>query len=267
MPYRARRFRRRLTPFGHKFGCDPARRPRGLLNLATQLGYGPRACCFHVGSQQLEPARRGSSESVCAVPIFDAIDGPHDDSTVGGGFPIPYAHGAPELEDVADADSRPPLTRHFRHQSTAARRGAGTGGRRFRRATIRCEVVSVRARPTDGRRWVYLDIGRYGGLAETGERVHPIPAADRPRRRPGLTMPSSPGRTCDGDDVLYQGYPLPVTLRPRRWCPVRGRRRGTTGELRVDSVSMDLHPCQRISRTGPTPGPGRRRSSSRWHRG
>src|SRR5271166_5392055 len=77
--------------------------------------------------------------------------------------------------------------------------------------TIRCEVVSVRT-GTDGRRWVYLDIGRYGGLAETENEYI------RYRLRTGrdgdpVEDAVVAGPTCDGDDVLYRRYPLPVTLR------------------------------------------------------
>jgi spermidine synthase len=81
--------------------------------------------------------------------------------------------------------------------------------------TIDCEVASVRT-GTDGRRWVYLDIGRYGGLAETeNEYIRYRLRTDRDGDT-GVTVADAvvAGPTCDGDDVLYQRYPLPVTLRP-----------------------------------------------------
>jgi len=78
-------------------------------------------------------------------------------------------------------------------------------------------VVSVAARE---RRWVYLDVGRYNGLAETENEYIPYRlTTDHP------STPSTPdgtdgpviiaGPTCDGDDVLYQHTPyrLPVALR------------------------------------------------------
>ena len=77
---------------------------------------------------------------------------------------------------------------------------------------IRCEVVSVRT-GTDGRRWVYVDIGRYGGLAETeNEYIRYRVRTDRDDDPVDDAVLAGP--TCDGDDVLYQRYPLPVTLRP-----------------------------------------------------
>src|SRR5262249_26626347 len=78
--------------------------------------------------------------------------------------------------------------------------------------TIGCEVVSVRT-GTDGRRWVYLDIGRYGGLAETeNEYIRYRLRTDRDGAPVDDAVIAGP--TCAGDDVLYQKYPLPVTLRP-----------------------------------------------------
>jgi ornithine decarboxylase len=72
-------------------------------------------------------------------------------------------------------------------------------------------VVSVRS-GTDGRRWVYLDIGRYGGLAET-ENEYIRYRLRTARDGDALGHAVVAGPTCDGDDVLYQRYPLPVTLR------------------------------------------------------
>jgi spermidine synthase len=73
-------------------------------------------------------------------------------------------------------------------------------------------VVSVRT-GTDGRRWVYLDIGRYGGLAETeNEYIRYRLRTDRDEDPAEDAVIAGP--TCDGDDVLYQRYPLPGTLRP-----------------------------------------------------
>lgn len=73
--------------------------------------------------------------------------------------------------------------------------------------TLYSEVVLVSDRDGDaGPRWVYLDIGRFGGLAETeGELVrYPIRTAhdDGPRSPVVLAGP-----TCDSADVLYRRHP------------------------------------------------------------
>ena len=194
------------TPFGHKFGCAPAE-ATALLRLARTLGLRPEGLCFHVGSQQLDPAAWELGIR-CAAPVFDAL-GDLSTINVGGGFPIAYTTAAPDLESVADAIMSA-LTRYFGSTPPQlvvepGRAIVGSAG------TIYSEVVSVRA-GTDGRRWVYLDIGRYGGLAETeNEYIRYRLRTDRDGDPVDDAVVAGP--TCDGDDVLYQRYPLPVTLR------------------------------------------------------
>jgi diaminopimelate decarboxylase/spermidine synthase len=196
-----------VTPFGHKFGCAPAE-AAGLLDRARRLGLRPEGVCFHVGSQQLDP---GAWEVGirCAAGIFDAF-GDLETINVGGGFPIAYADGAPALESFADTIGSA-LTRYFGANPPQlvlepGRLIVGSAG------TIRCEVVSVRT-GTDGLRWVYLDIGRYGGLAET-ENEYIRYRLRTERDNDPVSDAVVAGPTCDGDDVLYQRYPLPATLRP-----------------------------------------------------
>jgi diaminopimelate decarboxylase/spermidine synthase len=196
-----------VTPFGHKFGCAPEEAVR-LLDRARQLGLRPEGVCFHVGSQQLEPSAWELGVR-CAAPIFDAV-GDLTTINVGGGFPIAYAASVPALEAISDTIESA-LTRYFGAHPPQlvvepGRVIVGSAG------TIRCEVVALRT-GTDGRRWVYLDIGRYGGLAETENeyiRYRLQTARDGDPADDAVIA----GPTCDGDDVLYQRYPLPVTLCP-----------------------------------------------------
>ena len=61
----------------------------------------------------------------------------------------------------------------------------------------------------DERRWVYLDAGRYQGLAETeGEAI--AYALRVPGRSGPLEDAVLAGPTCDGDDVLYRRTPCPL---------------------------------------------------------
>jgi diaminopimelate decarboxylase len=195
-----------VTPFGNKFGCAASGAAR-LLNRARQLGLRPDGISFHVGSQQLDPSAWELGIRSAAA-IFDVVD---DLTTVnaGGGFPIAYATDAPGLDVIAETITLA-LKRHFRTTRPQlvvepGRAVAGTAG------TIRCQVVTVRI-DTDGRRWVYLDIGRYGGLAET-ENEYIRYRLRTSRDDDPLDDAVVAGPTCDGDDVLYQRYPLPVTLR------------------------------------------------------
>ena len=63
-------------------------------------------------------------------------------------------------------------------------------------------------------RWVYLDIGKFDGLAETMDEIDPL---SDPHRHATATRPAPcvlAGPTCDSVDVLYEKepYPLPVAL-------------------------------------------------------
>jgi ornithine decarboxylase len=79
---------------------------------------------------------------------------------------------------------------------------------------LRTEVVLVSRRsPDDAERWVYLDCGKFHGLAETMDE------AIRYRiRTPHDGAPTGPtvlaGPTCDSADVLYEknAYELPLAL-------------------------------------------------------
>jgi ornithine decarboxylase len=78
---------------------------------------------------------------------------------------------------------------------------------------IDTEVVLVsRKSAKDTRRWVYLDIGKFGGLAETMDEAiqYPIVSA---KKGPGARVVIA-GPTCDSADVMYEkaDYRLPLDL-------------------------------------------------------
>ncbi len=189
------------TPFGAKFGCTPTEAV-SLLSRAFALGLRP-AVCFHVGSQQLDPSawRSGAHQ---AAEVMESLAGKGievESINLGGGFPVDYVSPAPSLAECVAAvrDVHPRL---FVEPGRAL---VGTAG------MIRASVVSV-ARRAD--RWVYLDIGRYNGLAETeNEYIAYRLTCSRPSTPDGPVIIAGP--TCDGDDVLYQRTPyrLPLSLR------------------------------------------------------
>lgn len=196
-----------VTPFGHKFGCATADAAE-LLDRARSCGLVAEGVSFHVGSQQLDAAA-WELGIAAAASVFDTVDG-LTTLNAGGGFPLPYAGVAPDLEVIADLIASA-LGRHFGSQTPRlafepGRVVVGSAG------TIACEVVSVRT-GTDGRPWVYLDVGRYSGLAET-ENEYIRYRLRTPRDDDAVADAVLAGPTCDGDDVLYRRYPLPVTLRP-----------------------------------------------------
>jgi ornithine decarboxylase len=104
------------------------------------------------------------------------------------------------------------LRRHFgnRIPETIIEPGRGMVGNA---GVIEAEVVLVSKKSeNDDVRWVYLDIGKFGGLAETMDESIRYPV--RTPRDGELGPCVLAGPTCDSADVLYEKvpYPLPVSL-------------------------------------------------------
>ena len=80
---------------------------------------------------------------------------------------------------------------------------------------IEAEVVLVSKKSRDDGevRWVYLDIGKFGGLAETMDESIRYPI--RTEHEDDRMVPSVlAGPTCDSADVLYEKEPY---MLPSRW--------------------------------------------------
>ncbi|WP_245645482.1 type III PLP-dependent enzyme [Pseudonocardia acaciae] len=198
------------TPFGGKFGCSPARAVSLLLQAASS-GLDPAGLSFHVGSQQSRPAAWADAIAVAASVAADAglavriLD-------VGGGFPVPYRTPVPPVAEFGAAIEAA-VRRHF--PGRRAPELAVEPGRLLvaEAGVLHASAVRVSVRD-DGRRWVYLDVGRYGGLAETeGEAIGYRLATDHDGPGVELAPAVLAGPTCDGDDVLYREVALPAALR------------------------------------------------------
>ena len=131
---------------------------------------------------------------------------------LGGGFPAKYLRKVPKLESYGKAIFKA-LRKHFGNNlpNTIIEPGRGLVGNA---GLIEAEVVLIAKRnPEDDLRWVYLDIGKFHGLAETMDESirYPIKTAkDRDEMAPCVIA----GPTCDSVDVLYEKTPynLPVSL-------------------------------------------------------
>ena len=200
-------------PLSRKFGCEPEMAVDLLVQAGT-LGLDPAGVSFHVGSQQMEPDRWNpaleraggvlSRARAAGVPISMV--------NIGGGFPASYSADVPEIAAYGRAISAA-LRRHLtglpvRVLCEPGRYIAGDSG------VLRAEVVLVsRKGYGDEHRWVYLDVGRFGGLAETeGEaiRYQLLTSVDGGIAGPVILA----GPTCDSVDVLYERtrYELPLSL-------------------------------------------------------
>ena len=200
-------------PLSRKFGTTVAN-ARTLMLRAAELGLDPYGLSFHVGSQQTTTGSYEAAIGTVAMLFTDLRDAGVNIRMVnlGGGFPVRYREEVPEFGQFADAIMGA-MTEHFGNALPEmliepGRSVVGDAG------VIAAEVVLVsRKDPTDPMRWVYLDIGRFGGLAETeGEAIKYRFTTAHDGGETGPVAIAGP--TCDGADILYErsNYRLPLAL-------------------------------------------------------
>ncbi|MCT7377545.1 ornithine/lysine decarboxylase [Chelativorans salis] len=200
-------------PLSRKFGCVPAMAV-DVLRSAKVLGLDPYGVSFHVGSQQtdlsawdraLDDARFVFQTLAEEGIVLKMVN-------MGGGFPTRYLRDVPAAQAYGQAIFTA-LRKHFgnRLPETIIEPGRGMVGNA---GVIKSEVVLVSKKSEDDDvRWVYLDIGKFGGLAETMDEAIRYPLVTK--HDGGETAPCVlAGPTCDSADVLYEKtpYPLPISL-------------------------------------------------------
>ena len=199
-------------PLSRKFGCE-ASDVVHLLGLAAQAGM-RLGVSFHVGSQQRDLSAWDTTlEVVSSITARAADVGVRlDFLNLGGGFPGTYMEAAPPIESYGSA-VREALARWFPDGLPELMIEPG----RYMVAdagVLRTEVVLVSRRsPDDDERWVYLDCGKFHGLAETMDEA--IRYRVRTPHDGTATGPVAlAGPTCDSADVLYEknAYHLPLAL-------------------------------------------------------
>jgi ornithine decarboxylase len=200
-------------PLSRKFGCDPEMAVE-VLEHAHRLGLEAYGVSFHVGSQQRRTAAWDEALKSAAAIFRACADRGIGLSMVnlGGGFPTRYLRDVPAVDAYGRSIFRA-LRKHFgnRIPETIIEPGRGLVGSA---GVIEAEIVLVSNKSEhDHVRWVYLDIGKFGGLAETmGESIrYPIRT---PRDGDEVGPCVLAGPTCDSADVLYEKrpYELPVSL-------------------------------------------------------
>jgi ornithine decarboxylase len=200
-------------PLSRKFGCMPAM-AIDVLEHAHRQGLDAFGVSFHVGSQQPNP-EAWDKALAAAAGVFRTLSDRGIQLrmvNLGGGFPAKYLKKIPLVKTYGRAISNA-LRKHFgnRIPETIIEPGRGMVGEA---GVIKAEVVLISKKGADEEtRWVYLDIGKFGGLAETMDEAirYPIRTAhDRDAKSPCIIA----GPTCDSVDVLYEKapYDLPVSL-------------------------------------------------------
>jgi ornithine decarboxylase len=201
-------------PLSRKFGCAPEM-ATDLLARARTMGLDPYGVSFHVGSQQTDLDQWDVAIGRAAA-MFSALAHADIDLrmvNIGGGFPARYRNDVAPLRAYADAVMRA-FRRHFGNKIPEiivepGRSMVGQAG------VIESEVVLVSRKDyADEKRWVFLDIGKFGGLAETmDEAIKYRFSTDRDGGATGPVVLAGP--TCDSADILYENtdYRLPLDLK------------------------------------------------------
>jgi ornithine decarboxylase len=199
-------------PLSRKFGCTPELAVK-LLCKARDVGLDPYGVSFHVGSQQTD-LNQWDGAVASAARMFSLLAEADINLrmvNIGGGFPARYRSDVSPVEAYAGAVTAA-LTRHFGNQIPEiivepGRSLVGNAG------VIQSEVVLISDKGDGGKRWVYLDAGKFNGLAETMDE-----SIKYRIETPGRNGPSAPvvlaGPTCDSADILYERteYKLPLGL-------------------------------------------------------
>ena len=200
-------------PLSRKFGCEP--------DYATDIlehAHGSVSCPTASPSTSARSSTTWKPGTARSPPPR-----PSSAPAPSAGYSSPWSTSAaasrpntcarrPSCESYGKAIFRA-LRKHFGNAipETIVEPGRGLVGNA---GLIEAEVVLIAKRqPEDEVRWVYLDIGKFHGLAETIDESirYPIKTTkDRDEMAPCIIA----GPTCDSVDVLYQKtpYPLPVSL-------------------------------------------------------
>ena len=199
-------------PLSRKFGCE-IEMARDLLVEAASKGIVPHGVSFHVGSQQKDPEAWDAAIEQAAW-VFKECEARGVSLTMlnlGGGFPTRYRRDIPGLPDYGGA-IRASIEKHFGNRIPdlivePGRQLVGDAG------ILRTEVVLIsRKGRNDPRRWVYLDVGKFGGLAETMDEAIQYPIATPRKGKVERVILAGP--TYDSADMLYEraDYRLPLDL-------------------------------------------------------
>ncbi|EHL98902.1 Pyridoxal-dependent decarboxylase, pyridoxal binding domain protein [Acetobacteraceae bacterium AT-5844] len=200
-------------PLSKKFGCE-VEMARDLMIQAAELGLDPYGISFHVGSQQTRTETYQAAIAKVGMLFTDLKNAGVTPRmiNIGGGYPVRYRSEVPEIGEIGDAIMGAMVEAFGNNLPEMViepgRFIVGDAG------VLSSEVVLVsRKEKDDPVRWVYLDIGRFGGLAETeGEAIKYA------FRTPHDGLADGPvtiaGPTCDSTDTLYEksNYRLPLAL-------------------------------------------------------
>ncbi|MFW6286618.1 MAG: type III PLP-dependent enzyme [Candidatus Sumerlaeota bacterium] len=191
-------------PLSRKFGAHPDSIFK-MVMLSRRLGLTPEGVSFHVGSQQRDIGQWDNAIATCHYLFRSCEEEGIELKTInlGGGLPAQYVFPTQPIEDYTSEIMR------FLHEDfednmpkliiEPGRYMVADSG------VMASEVVLVSKKsPSNLYSWVFVDIGKFGGLIETIDESIKYPIFSE------LTGPTQEvilaGPTCDSMDVLYEDY-------------------------------------------------------------
>lgn len=201
-------------PLSRKFGAHPDV-IYNLILQSAELNLEPWGVSFHVGSQQRDIGQWDDAISRCKY-IFDAVleEGIELKMiNLGGGYPASYVDPTFSIDEYS-AEIMRFLTEDFGDHlpqlvMEPGRSLVADAG------VIVSEVVNIASKAKNNLyKWVYLDVGKFGGLIETIDESIKFPIYFE---RQGLADEVIlAGPTCDSMDIMYEYYKyhMPDTTQP-----------------------------------------------------
>jgi len=202
-------------PLSKKFGSHPDL-VRQLIKTAVRFGLEPYGISFHTGSQQRDVGQWSSA----LTTVSQLFAWARDDLKVnlkminmGGGFPATYIEPTDSLGQYAE-DIKRFLDNCFKNDwpeeiiIEPGRSMAGDAG------VIVSEIINIAKKSVHERYpWVFLDIGKFGGLIETLDEAIKYPIYFEGEGTAVDVILAGP--TCDSMDILYEKttYMMPENAR------------------------------------------------------
>ena len=202
-------------PLSRKFGSHPDL-ARQLIKTAIRFGLVPHGISFHPGSQQRDVGQWSTALTTASQLMAWARDDLKVDMkmiNMGGGFPANYIEPTDTLGQYAE-DIKRFLDNSFKNDwpeeiiIEPGRSMAGDAG------VIVSEIINIAKKSVHERYpWVFLDIGKFGGLIETLDEAIKYPILFEGEGTAVDVILAGP--TCDSMDILYEKtqYMMPETAR------------------------------------------------------
>lgn len=202
-------------PLSRKFGAYPDSTYK-LIIEAKKLGLEPYGLSFHVGSQQRDVGQWDNAIAQCKY-LFESVKAKGIELkmiNIGGGFPSNYIQPTEPIETYTNEITRflnedfpEGLPEIFVEPGRSLVADAGV---------LVTEIIMISKKGSASQYpWMYLDIGKFGGLIETLDEAIKYPIFSDNCNSGKLKEFILAGPTCDSYDVLYENfrYHLPSCLK------------------------------------------------------